>query len=105
MKAPVVFRRRSPFRHEAELSAVSFPHRECSIRREVGAGPPEWWNGVLEGLLQNVLGSLDLQRRRRPLYDRRSPTNTCVQQAPLRGAADARRYTYWNRPWRERWLR
>ena len=92
MKAPVVFRRRSPFQQEVSLSAVSSPHREDLVRMEVTAGHLEDWKGLLDGVLPHVLGSLDPLWRRRPLNVRASTTNNSVQQTvrPVTGRASAR---------------
>ena len=80
MKAPVVFRRRSPFQQNVSLSAVSFPRREDLVRVEVTAGHLEDWRGLLEGVLPNVADVVESLWRRRPLYVRRSPTNNSMQQ-------------------------
>ena len=80
MKAPVVFRRRSPFQQNVSLSAVSFPRREDLVRMEVRAGHLEDWKGLLEGVLPNVSDVVEPLWRRRTLYDLGTPPNNCVQQ-------------------------
>jgi hypothetical protein len=92
MKAPVVFRRRSPFQQNVSLSAVSFPRREDLVRIKVAAGHLEDWKGLLEGVLPNVSDVVEPLWRRRPLYVRRSQPNKRVQQTvrPVTVRATAR---------------
>ena len=79
MRASVVLMRRSPFQQAVHLSAVSFPHREDSVRMEVTAGHLGNWEGLLEGMLPNVSDVVEPLWRRRPLYVRRSPTNNSMK--------------------------
>jgi hypothetical protein len=92
MKAPVVFRRRSPLQQNVSLSAVLFPRREDLVRMEVTAGHLEDWKGLLEGVLPIVSDVLEPLWRRRPLYVRRSLPNNRMQQTvqPVTGRAKAR---------------
>ena len=92
MKAPVVFRRRSPFQQNVSLSAVSFPRREDLVRMEVRAGHLEDWKGLLEGVLPNVSDVVEPLWRRRTLYNLGTPPNKRVQQTvrPVTVRANAR---------------
>ena len=79
MKTSVALMRRSRFLQTVHLSAVSFPHREDSVRMEVTAGHLGNWKGLLEGVLPNVSDVVEPLWRRRPLYVRRPPTNNSMK--------------------------
>ena len=79
MKTSVALMRRSRFLQTVHLSAVSFPHREDSVRFKVSAGHLGNWEGLLEGMLPNVSDVVEPLWRRRPLYVRRTPTNNSMK--------------------------